>query len=326
MGFLFYNYYLFYYNFTMKVIVTGGAGFIGSSFINHLKKNYDVEIVCVDKMTYCANKENIKYDVEFIEKDIIDVTPDDLGEFDYIVNFAAETHVDNSIADGKPFIKSNVEGVFNLLEISRKNSKLKKFIQISTDEVYGDMKDYGVGISSSENFNLQPSSYYSATKAAADLLVKAANRTYGLPYLITRTCNNYGEHQYKEKFLPKIHDCIMNGIEIPVYGDGSHTREWIWVEDNSKYIAVLMFEPTVINEVVNIGSGIKYSNNRIIELIKHEVQTNNVKLKYVNDRLGHDRIYSLDSSKLKDILSKISQSYGVRHIMDYFAKTYNKIN
>jgi len=118
----------------------------------------------------------------------------------------------------------------------------------------------------------------------------------------------------------------MNGIEIPVYGDGSHTREWIWVEDNAKYIAVLMFEPTVINEVVNIGSGIKYSNNRIIELIKHEVQTNNVKLKYVNDRLGHDRIYSLDSSKLKDILSKISQSYGVRHIMDYFAKTYNKIN
>jgi dTDP-glucose 4,6-dehydratase len=306
----------------MKVIVTGGAGFIGSSFINHLKENYNVEIVCVDKMTYCANKENIKYPVEFIEKDIIDVTSEDLGEFDYIVNFAAETHVDNSIADGKPFIKSNIEGVFNLLEISRKNPKLKKFVQISTDEVYGDMKDYGVGVSATEEFDLQPSSYYSATKAAADLLVKAANRTYGLPYLITRTCNNYGDHQFKEKFLPKIHDCILNQIEIPVYGDGSHTREWIWSDDNARYIAILMFEPSVINEVVNIGSGIKYSNNRIIELIQDEVQEKHVKLKYVDDRLGHDRIYSLDSSKLRKILKRIGQNYGIKHIMDYFEKKY----
>lgn len=310
----------------MKVIVTGGAGFIGSSFINHLTENYNVEIVCVDKMTYCANKENIKYPVEFIEKDIIDVTSEDLGEFDYIVNFAAETHVDNSIADGKPFIKSNVEGVFNLLEISRKNPSLKKFVQISTDEVYGDIRDYGVNIIADEGFQLKPSSYYSSTKAAADLLVESANKTYGLPYLITRTCNNYGDHQFKEKFLPKIHNCILNNLEIPIYGDGNHTREWIWVEDNVRFISILMFEKEVINEVVNIGSGIKYSNNNIISMIQKNVSKTNVKLKYVEDRLGHDRLYSLDSNKLRGILKRTGHPYSVKHILDYFSKKYDKDN
>jgi dTDP-glucose 4,6-dehydratase len=127
----------FYIN--MRVIVTGGAGFIGSSFINYLLDNYELDVVCVDKMTYCANKNNIKHKVEFIEKDICDITQDDLGSYDYLVNFAAESHVDNSISNGMPFIKSNIEGTFNLLEVARKNPNLTKFIQISTDEVYGDM-------------------------------------------------------------------------------------------------------------------------------------------------------------------------------------------
>jgi len=308
----------------MKIIVTGGAGFIGSSFINYLKENYTCDILCVDKLTYCANKDNIKYPVEFLEKDICDVTSEDLGDFDYIVNFAAETHVDNSISDGKPFIKSNVEGVFNLIEISRKNSNLKKFIQISTDEVYGDMSDYGVGVLSTEEFDLKPSSYYSASKASADFLVQSANRTYGLPYLITRTCNNFGEHQFHEKFLPKIHRCIQEETKIPLYGDGSHVREWIHVKDNVKFIALLMFNNNVINEVVNIGSGIKYSNRRIIEIIGENLFPKYPKFEYVPDRLGHDKVYSLNSSKLKNILKEMGESYTIYHILHYFYDLYGE--
>ena len=260
----------------MRVIVTGGAGFIGSSFINYLLDNYELDVVCVDKMTYCANKDNIKHKVEFIEKDICDITADDLGSYDYLVNFAAESHVDNSISNGMPFIKSNIEGTFNLLEVARKNPNLIKFIQISTDEVYGDMFDYGVGVEADETFPLKASSYYSASKAAADLLVQACHRTFDLPYLITRTCNNFGEHQHPEKFLPKIYQSIKEGKEIPLYGDGSHVREWIHSEDNARYIALLMFSD-VKNEVVNIGSGIKYSNNRIINIIYEKIKFNKLK-------------------------------------------------
>lgn len=305
----------------MRVIVTGGAGFIGSSFINFLLDHYELDVVCVDKMTYCANKDNIKHKVEFIEKDICDITPDDLGSYDYLVNFAAESHVDNSISNGMPFIKSNIEGTFNLLEVARKNPNLIKFIQISTDEVYGDMFDYGVGVEADETFPLKASSYYSASKAAADLLVQACNRTYGLPYLITRTCNNFGEHQHPEKFLPKIYQSIQEGKEIPLYGDGEHVREWIHVDDNARYIALLMFSD-VKNDVVNIGSGIKYSNNRIVNIIREKTGGKGIKIKSVPDRLGHDKRYSLKSNKLKNILSKIGQVTHVTHILDYFDKLY----
>jgi dTDP-glucose 4,6-dehydratase len=307
----------------MKVIVTGGAGFIGSSFINYLIENYEVEVVCVDKMTYCANKDNIKHKVEFIEKDICDITQDDLGSYDYLVNFAAESHVDNSISNGMPFIKSNIEGTFNLLEVARKNPNLIKFIQISTDEVYGDMIDYGTDTEADETFPLKASSYYSASKAAADLLVQACHRTYGLPYLITRTCNNFGEHQHPEKFLPKIYQSIKEGKEIPLYGDGEHVREWIHVKNNARYIALLIFSD-ITNEVVNIGSGIKYSNNRIINIIHEKTGGKGVKIKSVPDRLGHDKKYSLNSNKLKDILKRIGQATHTAHILDYFDKLYGR--
>lgn len=305
----------------MRVIVTGGAGFIGSSFINYLLDHYELDVVCVDKMTYCANKDNIKHKVEFIEKDICDITSDDLGSYDYIVNFAAESHVDNSISNGMPFIKSNIEGTFNLLEVARKNPNLIKFIQISTDEVYGDMFDYGIGIEADENFPLKASSYYSASKAAADLLVQACHRTFDLPYLITRTCNNFGEHQHSEKFLPKIYQSIKEGKEIPLYGDGEHIREWIHVDNNARYITLLMFSD-VKNEVVNIGSGIKYSNNRIINIIREKTSSKSVKIKSVPDRLGHDKRYSLNSTKLGKILNKIGHASHTLHILDYFDKLY----
>ena len=166
----------------MRIVVTGGMGFIGSHFVRHVFNfDEDIKILIVDKLTYAANRNNLKGTTyEFLNKDICDVTAKDLGEYNYLINFAAESHVDNSIKDGRPFVRTNVEGTFNLLEIARQNPKLIKFVQISTDEVYGDMDDYGEGILANEQFSLIGSSYYSSTKASADLLVQAAGRTYGL--------------------------------------------------------------------------------------------------------------------------------------------------
>jgi len=282
-----------------KIIVTGGLGFIGSEFVNYVMENTTHDVVVLDKMTYAANIDNIKNEFRLIKKDICDVTEEDLGEFDYIVNFAAETHVDNSISNGRPFVETNVMGTFNLLEIARKNKNLKKFLQISTDEVYGDMDDNDVNNRiSTEEFPMKASSYYSATKVSSDMLVISANRTYGLPYLITRTCNNFGEHQNNEKFIPKIISSIKNGVEVPVYGDGSQVREWIHSSDNVKQIYKLLVSD-VVNEVYNIGSGERYKNIEIINIIGNILGTE-VKYKFVEDRLGHDKRYSLSSNKFKN--------------------------
>lgn len=284
----------------MRVVVTGGAGFIGSAFINYLLDNFECDVLCVDKLTYAGRKENIKHDVSFLQKDICDVTEDELGNFDYIVHFAAESHVDNSISNGLPFVKTNVEGTFNLLEISRKNKNLKKFIHISTDEVYGDMAEHiAMNHSATEKDELKPSSYYSATKAASDMLVLSVNRTYGLPYLITRTCNNFGEHQFEEKFLPTIAKSIKEGKPIPVYGDGQQKREWMYVYDNVKVICDLMFDDEVVNQVMNIGTGYRLTNLEIIKKIASIVDKE-VIFKYVEDRLGHDRKYALNCTKLRN--------------------------
>ena len=278
----------------MRIIVTGGCGFIGSSFVNYLRKNVECEIIVIDKLTYAGNPFRIPSDVELIKKDICDITLDDIGYADYIVNFAAESHVDNSISNGLPFVKSNVEGTFNMLEVARKIPNIKKFVQISTDEVYGDMESRGLS-SANENTSLKPSSYYSSTKAAADHLVESAGRTYGLPYLITRTCNNFGEHQHWEKFLPTIARSISKNKPIPLYGDGEHIREWIWVEDNVKLVYDLMISQTGI---WNVGSGDSWTNKAIIETIG-TILNKDVEYKYVEDRLGHDKRYSVQISKLE---------------------------
>jgi dTDP-glucose 4,6-dehydratase len=262
-------------------------------------ENTTHDVVVLDKMTYAANIDNIKNEFRLIKKDICDVTEEDLGEFDYIVNFAAETHVDNSISNGRPFVETNVMGTFNLLEVARKNKNLKKFLQISTDEVYGDMDDNDVNNRiSTEEFPMKASSYYSSTKVSSDMLVISANRTYGLPYLITRTCNNFGEHQNNEKFIPKIISSIKNGVEVPVYGDGSQVREWIHSSDNVKQIYKLLVSD-VVNEVYNIGSGERYKNIEIINMIG-EILGTEVKYKFVEDRLGHDKRYSLSSDKFRN--------------------------
>ena len=290
----------------MRVVVTGGFGFIGSSFVNYLD-SLGHEVLIVDKLTYAANVNNINAATNTIlavEKDICNVTAEDLGDYEYLVNFAAESHVDNSIKDGRPFVRSNVEGTFNLLELARKNSYLKKFIQISTDEVYGDMEDYGEGVLADETFPLIGSSYYSSTKASADLLVQAAGRTYGIPYLITRTCNNFGVNQNKEKFIQTIFNCINNDIEIPIYGDGNQIREWIWVEDNVKILYKLMLENTGVK---NIGSGDRWTNRELIQLIA-DISNKEIKFKFVEDRLGHDTRYGMQTN-FQDYKFKLLEEY-----------------
>ena len=306
----------------MRVIVTGGAGFIGSAFINYLLDNFECDVLCVDKLTYAGSRKNIKHNVSFLQKDICDVTADDLGEFDYMVHFAAESHVDNSISNGLPFVRTNVEGTFNLLEISRKNKNLKKFIHISTDEVYGDMDEhFSINHVAKEEDELKPSSYYSATKAASDMLVLSANRTYGLPYLITRTCNNFGEHQFEEKFLPKIAKSIKEGKPIPVYGDGKQVREWMYVYDNVKVICDFMFDDTVINQIMNIGTGFRVKNldiiNKIASILDKEVQ-----IKHVEDRLGHDKKYGLFSKKMMWFYQNRGETTNFKNLYDYLEEQY----
>ena len=288
----------------MKYIITGAWGFIGSEFLKKVYvENQFTEIIVVDKQTYAADQARVPIPIlrderiQFITEDICNLTYEMVGDFDYLVNFAAETHVDNSIIDGKPFIRSNYEGVFNLLEVARQSKTLKKFVQISTDEVYGDVKDE---FCSRENDVLNPSSYYASTKAGADLLVKSANRTYGLPYLITRSCNNFGGLQHQEKFIPKVIDCIKSNKPIPVYGNGDQKRVWISVEDNVNVIYQLVQSKTCLNEIVNIGSEYQRTNMDIINAIGKVLQRTPI-IEHVDDRLGHDVEYNLDLCKLQDL-------------------------
>lgn len=279
-----------------RIIVTGGYGFIGSHFVNYVLRNTKDEITIIDKLTYAADLKNVKGKVDFIRKDICDLETYEIGTYDYLVNFAAESHVDNSIKDGKPFVKTNVEGTLNLIEVARKNPKLKKFVQISTDEVYGDMADsYIINKTAREEEPLVPSSYYSASKASADFLIWSAHRTFNLPYLITRTCNNYGENQHKEKFIPKVIDSIINGSVVPLYGDGKQIREWIHADDNVKAIYNLLISDKV-NDVYHIGTGQRFENIELIEAFANVIGKK-VKFEYVKDRLGHDRKYALYSQK-----------------------------
>ena len=283
----------------MRIIVTGGMGFIGSHFVNFVKdQEPTVEVLVVDKLTYAADVNNLNCKVQFLQKDICAVIPEDLGEYDYLINFAAESHVDNSIINGNPFVRTNIQGTFNLLEVARKNKNLKKFIQISTDEVYGDMDDYdeydafGHPVMADKTFPLKASSYYSATKASADLLVEAAGRTYNLPYMITRTCNNYGANQHKEKFIPKLIECIKKEIPVPLYGDGKNIREWIHADDNARMIWTLT--KSNLTGVHHISSGERFDNLTVIKLAQY-VCGANLTIEHVEDRKGHDRRYGLTS-------------------------------
>jgi dTDP-glucose 4,6-dehydratase len=284
----------------MKILVTGGAGFIGSNFIRNILSKYsDIELINLDKLTYAGNLENLK-DIEnnknykFIKGDICDaeLVNSLTKDIDIIFNFAAESHVDRSINDPFVFTKSNTLGTHTLLEAARKNN-IKKFIQISTDEVYGSTKED----SFKETDNLKPSSPYSVSKAAADLMCLSYHTTFDMPVIITRTTNNFGPHQYPEKVIPLFITNLMEGKKVPLYGTGKNIRDWIYVVDNCEAIWFAA-EKGKIGDVYNIGGGNEKENIEITNSILKEMDKDKSDIEYVKDRLGHDWRYSLDCTKI----------------------------
>tara|TARA_Y100001963_G_scaffold28854_1_gene39231 strand:+ start:75 stop:971 length:897 start_codon:yes stop_codon:yes gene_type:complete len=294
-----------------RMLITGGCGFIGSHFTDFQMGYADMEVIVVDKLTYASNIDYLPGNAKLIKKDINDLTYDDIGEIQYCVNFAAESHVDNSIDDGSPFVKTNINGTFNLLELCRQMKNFKKFVQISTDEVYGDVKEPSVEVDV-----LKPSSYYSATKAAADQIVLAAGKTYELPYLITRSCNNYGDRQHEEKFLPKLFKCYKEKMAFPLYGDGLNRREWIWVGDNIRIIDLLTHSPNHYG-IYNVGTGDVWCNVDIVDEVTMLTE-GGINFQQVDDRLGHDRAYWLDCYKLEQELGY----YPTMNLQKYLEDTF----
>ena len=285
----------------MKLLVCGGYGFIGSTFIkNHLKNFPQDTIINIDNLTIGSNKLNLSEinneNYSFIKEDIkkfneIEKISKDV---DLIVNFAAETHVDRSIANPKPFIETNILGTYSLLESSRKYNK--KFVHISTDEIYGDLEN-------KESFNeddiLKPSNPYSATKAAADLLVGSYKRTYGIDCIITRCTNNFGPNQFPEKLIPKTIIRASKNLKIPLYGDGNQIRSWIYVIDHVAAIDALISRGK-FGEIYNITAWNEISNRDIVEKILKIMNKPSDLVEFVPDRPGHDKHYSIDSSKIKN--------------------------
>jgi dTDP-glucose 4,6-dehydratase len=288
----------------VRILVTGGAGFIGSNFIRHILKKYpDYEITNLDKLTYAGNRENLtdleknkRY--EFVKGDIADpkMVAKCVKEAQIIVNFAAETHVDRSIVSAGDFVKTNVFGTYTLLEAAEKNS-ITKYIQISTDEVYGSIEKGAF----KEADNLNPSSPYSATKASADLLAMSYYTTYQLPVIITRSSNNFGPYQFPEKVIPLF---ITNALEdqpVPLYGDGKNVRDWVYVLDNCEAIDQVMHKGKT-GEIYNIGGNNELTNIELTKKILELLGKGDELIKPVTDRLGHDRRYALDCFKLRSEL------------------------
>ena len=287
----------------MKILVTGGAGFIGSNFIRHMLGMYpDYEIINLDKLTYAGNLNNLR-DIEdnknyaFVKGDICDKDLDEklVKDCDAVINFAAETHVDRSILDPGSFVKTDVFGTHSLLEASRKFD-VEKYIQISTDEVYGSIEKG----SFKETDPLEPNSPYSASKAGGDLLVRSYHETYGLPTIITRSSNNYGPNQYPEKVIPLFITNLIQGRKVPLYGDGLNIRDWIHVTDNCKAIDSV-FHKGELGGVYNIGGGDEITNLELTRKVLYLMGKGEEYIEQVPDRLGHDRRYSLNSNKIKEL-------------------------
>ena len=292
---------------TKKILVTGGAGFIGSNYINHiLSSRDDYEIINLDKLTYAGNLENLlpsegKKNYHFVKGDI---TNNELVDYlfkkysiKYVINFAAESHVDRSILGSEVFYRTNVIGTTVLLEASRRY-EVEKFLQISTDEVYGSLGATGLF---TEQTPLSPNSPYSSSKAAADMAALAFFHTYGLPVVVTRCSNNYGPLQFPEKLIPLITLNALSNKKLPVYGDGLNVRDWIYVIDHNK-AADLVFEKGNPGEVYNIGASREMTNIEIIRLILKKLGKGEDLIEYVKDRPGHDRRYAIDSSKIQNSL------------------------
>jgi dTDP-glucose 4,6-dehydratase len=308
----------------MKLFVTGGAGFIGSNFIRyvlHEKNNY--AIVNYDKLTYAGNLVNLHSIVHhpgyrFVKGDICDPIEAEaaMRGCDAVVHFAAESHVDRSIYEPAPVIQTNVTGTFTLLEVARRLA-VSRFVHISTDEVYGDIAP---GDHASEDSLLQPSSPYSASKAASDLLVRSYVRTYKFPALITRSSNNYGPYQFPEKFLPLMITNALSDKPLPIYGDGKQQRDWLHVEDNCRGILAVL-ERGRIGEVYNIGGSHVEENLAMAQRLLRLTGKPEGLLRYVADRPGHDRRYALNSRKIESELGwkpEISLEDGVRQTIEWY--------
>lgn len=311
----------------MKVVVTGGCGFIGSNFIRYfIKKHPHYKILNIDKLTYAGNLENLKglekkKNYSFVKTDICNALAmkKTFKKFhpDAVINFAAETHVDRSITSASPFIKTNFLGVGILLNLVLE-FKIKKFLQISTDEVYGSV----LRGSFKESSRLDPSSPYAASKAAADGLVMAYYKTHNLPVLITRSSNNYGPYQFPEKLIPLIITNALNNKKIPVYGDGKNVRDWLYTEDNCEAIDMVLHKGR-IGEIYNIGSKNELTNIYVIKEILKYLNKKESLITYVKDRPGHDRKYSLSMNKIKKQLGwqpKTSFAKGIKKTIQWYQK------
>lgn len=308
----------------MKILVTGGAGFIGSNFIRYiLALGNDHSIVNFDKLTYAGNLENLKsvdHDPRyiFVKGDICDPAAVEaaINGCEWVIHFAAESHVDRSIYDPTPVIETNVTGTFVLLQAARK-FKVQRFVHVSTDEVYGDIAE---GAFSDEETPLNPSSPYSASKAASDLLVRSYVRTFGLPALITRSSNNYGPCQFPEKFLPLMITNALEGKSLPIYGDGKQQRDWLHVEDNCRGVFAVL-ERGRVGEVYNIGGLDVEENLTMARKLLRAVGQPESLLSYVKDRPGHDRRYALNCRKMECELGwkpQITLEHGLRQTIDWY--------
>src|SRR5437762_4241689 len=299
----------------MRVLVTGGAGFIGSHFVKRLLRGGD-EAVVLDKLTYSGNRANLPGDVEFHEGDI--AASEDVARAargcDAIVNFAAETHVDRSILTADDFGRTEFRGTQVLLEHIRETGT--RLVQVSTDEVYGDLEGGG---SSLENDLLNPSSPYSAAKAAGELLIPAYVRTFGVNASITRGSNTYGPHQYPEKFIPLFVTNALDGEPLPLYGDGRQVRDWLFVEDHCAGIEVVLLQGAA-GEIYNVGGGDEHENIEVAERLLELTGAARSLLRSVPDRPGHDRRYSVDSTKLQALGWRPEKPFeqGIEETVDWY--------
>jgi len=308
----------------MKVLVTGGAGFIGSNFIRYLlRARPGYSVLNLDKLTYAGNLENLA-DLEsnpnyrFRKGDIGDLEDVEavLPGVDAVVHFAAQSHVDRSIADARRFIETNVQGTYHLLDIARRK-KVGRFIQVSTDEVYGSLAP---GQEASEESPLAPSSPYAASKAAADLLARSFWQTYRFPVIIARSSNNYGPHQFPEKLIPLMITNALEGRKLPVYGDGLHERDWIHVEDHCRALLGVLHEGRD-GETYNIGYGQPVTNLAVVRHILRILGKSEEAIEFVADRPGHDRRYALDAGKMRRELGwkpEIPLAEGLAQVVEWY--------
>lgn len=306
------------------ILVTGGAGFIGSCFVRYmLKQHPDYKIINLDALTYCGNLENLNDikdnpNYKFVHGNICDkkLVPELVEQVDAIVNFAAESHVDNSIKHPEIFVETNVQGTLNLLQ-SAKEFKTEKYLQVSTDEVYGTLGKSGYF---TETTPLAPNSPYSASKAGADMLVRAYHETYGLPTLNTRCSNNYGPYQYPEKLIPFFISQLLKGEKVPVYGDGLNVRDWLYVYDHCSAIDTVLHKGK-IGEVYNIGGHNEKTNMEITRLILDAMGKDESSIKYVQDRLGHDKRYAICNDKIQSELGwepSLTFEEGIKITIDWY--------